>query len=197
MSGGKKGNKPKQKSPMKVAAAGSMPPTTSPPQQSPKATSISHCARLLKWPPMIASGVLAVSGILPLFQIPSVEPPASIDLTQPFSAPFIVRNASLLPIWGMKFTFAPEVDFYEGGGFSRIIWAERNLGSDFLSPGKETTARCDRLTTITNGGGHVKAARVTFGIRYHYALWPWSLHDQYVFSAVIDKDQHVSRWLPE
>jgi hypothetical protein len=151
-------------------------------------------AKIFKWGGGFFSILVAVSGLLPLVQIPSVDSPTPLDSTEPYSIPVLIKNNSLLPIWGIDYSCVPKFKFVEGGGARGFGIVPPNPHKALLVPGQVMSARCDSL--VSAPGDHFTSAQFELFLTYHHAVWPFAWTHHYAFVGAISKGQ-ITRWLPE
>lgn len=166
------------------------------PQQQPTVTRATRPvrAKILKWVAGGFSFLVLASGLLPLFQIPSVDSPTPMDSSDPYSLPLVIKNNSLLPIWKIHYSCAPSFQFVEGGSMGGFQITKPQFYKALLLPGQEMSARCEQTQSVIDG--RFKSAELDLFFPYHYALWPFAWTHFYVFTAAISRGQ-IKRWLPE
>jgi hypothetical protein len=148
----------------------------------------------------IATIVTSAVALLALIQSvlpPSVQTPSALDPNSPLSLPFEIKNENVIPLFHFEYecelvTFRvknnPNVkmDHVRASEFEkpRTLWGRQS-----------TTGRCDKA--IAAIGFPIEKAEYQLRLRYFPAPIPFPFHEVYDFTAIMDENGNLYRWVPK
>jgi hypothetical protein len=139
--------------------------------------------------------IAAIGSALPFlvgFSVPSPTPAFSGN---PFSLLFQITNDNPLPVFDVQYVCTlVDLRFFPKGGWSdnrsipaqvgRALWWRQTM-----------TARCEHSVAI--GGMPVTTADYSLDVRYLPFPWLWHCHAAYPFTAVVDQNHQIAKWVPK
>ena len=173
---------PKKK---KLSAEGRKPPTTKQPPSFRK--------QVVKWISVTILICTSLSGLMTFAPVLTVDVGTPLDPNNPFSSPFIVSNAMIVPLFGVTISCKYDELKFEGGG----TFDTNTLGSvetlSIMAPHQKTTAPCQRGF---NSNAPLKSGIATIAVSYSPFLWPFKKSTIRQFKAEMNADKKTI-WLPQ
>jgi len=146
----------------------------------------------LKWPIAIA---VTLTGHFALVAPPAVDVAGPVFPTQPMSLAFDIKSRTVLPIVGLSYDCAPDIETDQGKSGGAKLVPKYQRQNQTLGWFGTTTAHCENLLRI---GPHqsVKAAEMTVSLHYWQPPWIFRRNQAYDFVGIVDPaDGRVRRWV--
>lgn len=146
----------------------------------------------LKWPIAIAA---TLTGHFAMVAPPAVDVAGPVFPTQPMSLAFDIKSRTVLPIVGLSYDCAPDIETDQGKSGGAKLVPKYQRQNQTLGWFGTTTAHCENLLRI---GPHqsVKAAEMTVSLHYWQPPWIFRRNQVYDFVGIVDPAEgRVRRWV--
>ena len=130
-----------------------------------------------------------------LFWGPTVQTPSPVPSDSAVSLPFEIKNESVVPLAGVKYTCVL-VSMQPRSGYSL-----KEIRSDYLSSSRvlwgrdSMTARCD--ASFMMKGIPIKQAEYRLELQYFALPWPFRRHAEYDFVFIPEPSGLTGKWMPK